>query len=152
MRKSKMLSAAALAAGAMTGAGSAQAQERYVGEIYMTAGNWCPIDSQEANGQLIQVSENQILYAVIGNTYGGTAGITFALPDLRGLSPVHIGQGLGLSAFALGQRGGREPDPVMLAPVADPGAARPQTMQTARPPYLALRFCIVTTGHYPSRN
>jgi microcystin-dependent protein len=58
------------------------------------------------NGQIMAISQNAALYSLLGTTYGGNGTTTFGLPDLRGNIPVCFGQGLGLSPYALGQRGG----------------------------------------------
>jgi microcystin-dependent protein len=55
------------------------------------------------DGELLQISQHQALYSLLGTTYGGDGRNTFALPDLRGRTPVHPGNG-----FSLGQNGGAE--------------------------------------------
>ena len=62
----------------------------------------------EANGQIMSISMNTALFSLLGTTYGGDGRITFALPDLRGRAPVHVGQGPGLSLIDQGQVGGTE--------------------------------------------
>ena len=75
----------------------------YVGEIRMFAGNFAPAGWQFCEGQLLPISENQTLFNLIGTTYGGDGQQTFALPDLRGRLPIHMGNG-----FTLAQSGGAE--------------------------------------------
>jgi microcystin-dependent protein len=58
------------------------------------------------NGQLLAISENDVLFALLGTTYGGDGQETFALPDLRSRVPIH--QGTGASTYAMGQNGGVE--------------------------------------------
>jgi microcystin-dependent protein len=53
------------------------------------------------NGQLLQIQGNQVLFSLIFDTYGGNGKANFAVPDLRGSVPVHVGPG-----FALGKNGG----------------------------------------------
>jgi microcystin-dependent protein len=60
------------------------------------------------NGGLIAISQNNALYALLGTNFGGDGRTTFALPDLRGRSPVGEGQGPGLSLIRLGEKAGRE--------------------------------------------
>jgi microcystin-dependent protein len=60
------------------------------------------------NGQLLSISQNTALFALLGTTYGGNGQTTFALPDLRGRVPIQHGQGPGLSNYSLGQVGGAE--------------------------------------------
>ncbi len=80
----------------------------FVGQIFMFAGNFAPAGWAFCNGQLMPISENEVLFQLIGTTYGGDGQSTFAMPDLRGRLPVHQGQGGGLSSYILGQSGGTE--------------------------------------------
>jgi microcystin-dependent protein len=66
----------------------------YVGEIRMFAGNFAPAGWMLCEGQLLPISENDVLFTLIGTTYGGDGESTFALPDLRGRLPMHQGNGL----------------------------------------------------------
>jgi microcystin-dependent protein len=75
----------------------------YVGEIRMFAGNFAPAGWMFCEGQLLPISENETLFNLIGTTYGGDGQSTFALPDLRGRIPVHMGNG-----FILAETGGAE--------------------------------------------
>src|SRR6059058_3181460 len=75
----------------------------YVGEIRMFAGNFAPAGWMFCEGQLLPISENEILFNLIGTTYGGDGQSTFALPDLRGRIPVHQGNGLSMA-----EQGGAE--------------------------------------------
>lgn len=75
----------------------------YVGEIRMFGGNFAPAGWAFCSGQLLAISENEALFVLIGTTYGGDGQSTFALPDLRGRVPVHVGAG-----YAFGQQGGAE--------------------------------------------
>lgn len=80
----------------------------YVGEIRLFAGNFAPAGWMLCQGQLLSIAENEVLFQLIGTTYGGDGQSTFALPDLRGRVPVHQGQGPGLSPRTLGETGGTE--------------------------------------------
>lgn len=82
--------------------------DAWVGEIRLFAGTRAPQNFAFCDGSLIKVSDNQILFSVIGYTYGGDGVTTFALPDLRGRAAVHQGAGPSLTPRALGQRGGTE--------------------------------------------
>jgi microcystin-dependent protein len=75
----------------------------YVGEIRMFAGNFAPAGWMFCEGQLLPISEYDVLFNLIGTTYGGDGQETFALPDLRGRLPLHQGNG-----FIMGQLGGAE--------------------------------------------
>ena len=69
----------------------------YVGEIRMFAGNFPPNGWMFCEGQLLPISENETLFNLIGTTYGGDGQSTFALPDLRGRVPIHMGNGVSLA-------------------------------------------------------
>jgi len=79
----------------------------YVGEIRMFAGNFAPAGWMFCDGQLLPISENETLFNLIGTTYGGDGQSTFALPDLRGRVPIHMGQGPG-NTYILAENGGQE--------------------------------------------
>jgi len=80
--------------------------EAYLGEIRMFAGLKPPKYWQFCNGQILNISEYQALYALIGIAYGGNGTTTFALPDLRGKTPIGQGAGAGLTPRTIGQAGG----------------------------------------------
>jgi microcystin-dependent protein len=81
----------------------------YIGEIRLFAGTFAPVGWAFCQGQLMSIAENEVLYALIGTTYGGDGQQTFAMPDLRGRVPVHTsGQGGGLSLRVMGEKGGAE--------------------------------------------
>ena len=61
-----------------------------------------------ANGQLLPISSNNALFALLGTTYGGDGRTTFALPDLRGRTPIGEGAGPGLTPKTLGEKSGVE--------------------------------------------
>jgi len=80
----------------------------FLGEIIMFAGNFAPRGWALCDGQLLSISQNSALFSILGTTYGGDGRTTFALPDLRGRAPIHVGTGPGLSARRLGAKGGAE--------------------------------------------
>lgn len=82
--------------------------EPFLGEIIMFAGNFAPRGWALCNGQLLSVSQNSALFAILGTTYGGNGQTTFALPNLQGRAPVHAGQSPGTSRYTLGEVGGTE--------------------------------------------
>ena len=67
--------------------------EHFVGEIRMFAGNFAPRGWAFCDGQILPINQNQSLYSLLGTTFGGDGRTTFALPDLRGRSPYHAGDG-----------------------------------------------------------
>jgi microcystin-dependent protein len=80
----------------------------FVGEIRIFAGNYAPAGWAFCDGSSQSIAENNVLFALIGTTYGGNGQTTFNLPDLRSRLPIHQGQGPGLTNFLLGQPGGVE--------------------------------------------
>src|SRR5215472_3584653 len=82
--------------------------EPYLGGIRMFGGNFAPSGWALCNGQLMAISQNAALFAILGTTYGGNGVQTFALPDMQGRVPIHWGNGAGLSPYVVGQNGGTE--------------------------------------------
>ncbi len=80
----------------------------FVAEIRIFGFNFAPKGWAFCNGQLLPLSQNTALFALLGTTYGGDGKSTFALPDLQGCAPMHPGQGPGLSLHDLGEQGGSE--------------------------------------------
>lgn len=77
--------------------------DQYIGEIRMFAGNFAPQGWLLCQGQLISIAENDVLFSLLGTTFGGDGQTTFALPDLRGRVPIHASP-----AHPQGQKGGSE--------------------------------------------
>ncbi|HEY1542667.1 MAG TPA: tail fiber protein [Xanthobacteraceae bacterium] len=75
--------------------------EPFLGEIKMISWNFPPKGWAFCNGQLLPINQNQALFSILGTTYGGDGRTTFALPNLQGRVPAHVGNGI-----VLGQRGG----------------------------------------------
>ena len=82
--------------------------EPFLGEIALLPYNFAPRGWAFCNGQLLAISQNEALFALLGTIYGGDGQTTFALPDLRGRVPVSAGQGPGLSNYSLGETFGTE--------------------------------------------
>jgi len=61
----------------------------YIGEIRMFAGNFAPLNWMLCQGQVLPISQYDVLYNLIGTTYGGNGQTTFALPNLQGRLPLH---------------------------------------------------------------
>lgn len=77
--------------------------EPFVGEIRMFAGTFAPVNWNFCDGTLLPIAQNDVLYSLIGTTYGGDGQTNFALPDLRSRVPMHQGAG-----NTLGQAAGTE--------------------------------------------
>ncbi|MBK8506530.1 MAG: phage tail protein [Saprospiraceae bacterium] len=80
----------------------------FVAEIRIFPFNFAPKGWAWCDGQLLPLSQNTALFSLLGTTYGGNGKSNFALPDLQGRSPMHPGQGPGLSLHDLGETGGSE--------------------------------------------
>ena len=80
--------------------------EPFLGEIRIMSFDFAPKGWAQCNGQTLPINQNQALFSLLGTTYGGNGQTTFALPDLRGRTPVHFGQGRGLTARFIGESGG----------------------------------------------
>ena len=81
--------------------------EPYIGEIRMVGFNFAPENWALCDGSLLAISQNETLFNLIGTTYGGDGQTTFALPNLLGRVPVHVGTIQGM-AFTIGLAGGTE--------------------------------------------
>ncbi|MDA2917990.1 tail fiber protein [Desulfobacterota bacterium AH_259_B03_O07] len=84
------------------------AQECFIGEVRIFAGNFAPRNWALCDGQLLPINQNQALFSILGTTYGGDGRTNFGLPDLRGRVPTHAGNGPGLTPRTLGAKGGEE--------------------------------------------
>jgi len=77
--------------------------EPFLAEIKIFSQTFAPKGWAQCNGQLLPINQNQALFSLLGTTYGGDGRVNFALPDLRGRSPFHDGNG-----HNLGEKGGEE--------------------------------------------
>jgi microcystin-dependent protein len=77
--------------------------EPFLSEIRVFSFQFAPKGWAMCNGQLMPISQNQALFSLLGTTYGGDGRVNFALPDLRGRTPIHVGSG-----HWLGERGGEQ--------------------------------------------
>ena len=80
----------------------------FIAEIRVVGFNFPPTGWAQCNGQLLPISQNTALFALLGTTYGGDGKSTFALPNIQGGVVVHPGQGQGLSEYFEGQQGGAQ--------------------------------------------
>jgi len=84
MRVSAYPMAAALAAAAVAASPAhAQQNRKYLGEIFIMPGSYCPQGATEADGKLLPIATFQALYTILGTSYGGDGATNFAVPDLR---------------------------------------------------------------------
>src|SRR5882724_2250062 len=77
--------------------------EPFLSEIRIFSFGFAPQGWALCNGQLLPINQNQALFSLLGTTFGGNGQTNFALPDLRGRTPIHVGQG-----HTLGERAGEQ--------------------------------------------
>jgi microcystin-dependent protein len=77
--------------------------EPFLSEIRIMSFNFAPKGWAMCDGQLLPINQNQPLFSLLGTTFGGDGRVNFALPDQRGRTPIHVGDG-----HTLGERGGEQ--------------------------------------------
>ena len=151
MKTKNVIAATAMVGGLFAVAQPAQAQEKYIAEIFITGSNFCPRSTAEANGQLLPIAQNTALFSLLGTMYGGDGRTTFALPDLRNRVPVHSDgtPGVITDPDPIPRPGQGRPMPPRLDP--DAGGPEPEELSSGQGT-LSVKYCIVLQGLYPSRN
>src|SRR4051794_5097381 len=86
--------------------------EPFIGEVRLVSFTFPPKGWAFCNGQLLPINQNQALFSLLGTTFGGDGRTNFALPDLRGRTPIHFGGG-----HTLGERGGEQAHTLTIAEV-----------------------------------
>lgn len=76
----------------------------FLGEIKIMSFGYAPRNWAMCNGQFLPINQNQALFSLLGTMYGGNGQTTFALPDLRGQTPIHVGGSFNVQ----GQKGGQQ--------------------------------------------
>lgn len=82
----------------------------FMGELKLISFGFAPKGWALCNGQQLPINQNQALFSLLGTMYGGNGQTTFALPDLRGRTPIHVGAG-----FTQGQAGGQEAHTITMS-------------------------------------
>lgn len=177
-----IIPATAVALALMAVPETAQATDKYIGEIFAVGFSFCPRGTAKLDGQLLPISSNAALFSLLGTQFGGDGRTSFGLPDMRGRSMLHPGSGRGLSTFRIGQRGGTETHTMTVAEmpshyhglhnaeggsssIGGTGAGDTENKEPVatsseggsqsfniRDPYVVVNHCIVLQGVYPSRN
>jgi microcystin-dependent protein len=86
--------------------------EPFLSEIRLMSFVFAPKGWALCNGQLLPINQNQALFSLLGTTFGGDGRVNFALPDLRGRTPIHVGSG-----HTLGERGGEQAHTLSIAEI-----------------------------------
>ena len=118
--------------------------EPFLAEIKICSFNFPPQGWAFCNGQLLPINQNQGLFSLLGTKYGGDGVVNFALPDLRGRAPIHVG-----GSFDLGQRAGEEAHTITISEMP---AHTHQTRGSADSPTVAPptnNFWASNTGFTP---
>ena len=84
--------------------------EPFMSEIRIMSFGFAPKGWALCNGQLMPINQNQALFSLLGTTFGGDGRVNFALPDLRGCIPIHVGSG-----HTLGEKGGEQAHTLSIA-------------------------------------
>lgn len=82
--------------------------EPFLAEVRIVGFNFAPRGWAFCDGQILPINQNQSLYSLLGTTYGGDGRTSFALPDLRGRTPIHVGESEGGVFHTLGSKTGEE--------------------------------------------
>ena len=113
----------------------------FVGEIRMFAGNFAPNGWMFCEGATLPISENDVLFQLIGTTYGGDGEETFNLPNLASRIPIHMGTGPDGTTYQLGEMAGTEQETLTTQQIPNhthPLTATQQIGNQASPAGLAL--------------
>jgi len=86
--------------------------EPFLSEIRIMSFVFAPKGWALCNGQLMPINQNQALFSLLGTTFGGDGRVNFALPDLRGRTPIHVGSG-----HTLGEKGGEQAHTLSIAEI-----------------------------------
>ena len=105
--------------------------EPFLAEIALFPFNFPPTGWAFCEGQLLPISQNTALFALLGTTYGGDGKSTFALPDLAGRCAIGAGQGQGLSERFLGERSGTESLTLLISEIPVHTHSVQATLKTA---------------------
>ena len=110
--------------------------EPFLGQLKLFAGNFAPVGWVLCDGRLLAIAENDALYSLIGDAFGGDGATTFAVPDLRGRVPMGFGTDSAGNVVNVGNKGGAENVTLTannLPPHTHPFVASTQNGNTNRP-------------------
>ena len=138
--------------------------EPFIGEIKIVGFNFAPRNWADCDGQLLAISQNNALFALLGTMYGGDGRTTFGLPELRGRFPMHTGSGAGLTSRTQGARSGTETNTLSVGQLAghnhsgalaastsegdrsDPAGAYPARAEEPMQPYAGSAGAVMAAG------
>jgi microcystin-dependent protein len=120
--------------------------DQYIGEIRLFGFPRVPDGWLPCNGQTLSLAQFQVLFAVIGTTYGGDGVQTFNAPDLRGRVPIGQGQGPNLPVFVLGQMAGEDDHTLLNTELPSHSHALVSSTQTGNTATPALNVHLATAS------
>ncbi len=126
--------------------------EPFLAEVRIVGFNFAPRGWAFCDGQILPINQNQSLYSLLGTTYGGDGRTTFALPDLRGRTPIHAGQGAGLTSRTLGSKSGEETHVLTTAEMPDHDHVARASTDPVTAPVPAGRVLADTTIYHDATN
>ena len=88
--------------------------EPFLSEVRIMSFVFAPKGWALCNGQFLPINQNQGLFSLLGTTFGGDGRVNFALPDLRGRTPIHVGSG-----HTLGEKGGEQAHTLSIAEIPE---------------------------------
>src|SRR5207249_9062524 len=86
--------------------------EPFLSEIRIFSFGFAPKGWALCNGQLMPINQNQALFSLLGTTFGGDGRVNFGLPNLQGMTPIHVGDG-----HSLGEKGGEQAHTLTIAEI-----------------------------------
>jgi len=123
----------------------------FIGEIKTLSTATVPKGWLNCDGRELPIKNNQVLYTILGNRYGGDGIYNFKLPDLRGRVTVGFMQGDGLSSYDLGEQRGVENVAFSTQLATDQASLLQAKEHSNVQPVIALNFIIAAAGDYPVR-
>src|SRR4051812_19884928 len=117
--------------------------EPFLSEIRIMSFVFAPKGWALCNGQLLPINQNQALFSLLGTTFGGDGRVNFALPDLQGRTPIHVGSG-----HTLGERGGEQAHTVSIAELPTHTHVAQATSATGTTAIPATNLTLATSGNF----
>ncbi len=82
--------------------------ECYIGQVLLVPYTFAPVGWLSCEGQILPIQGYETLFSLIGAMYGGDGQTNFALPDLRGRTPIGWGTSAEGTQYQTGWKGGCE--------------------------------------------
>jgi microcystin-dependent protein len=115
--------------------------EPFLSEIRIFSFEFAPKGWALCNGQLLPINQNQALFSLLGTTFGGNGRTNFALPDQRGRTPIHVGDG-----HTLGEKGGEQAHTLSISEIPTHTHVENASTTNANQPLLPNNILARTTA------